>query len=141
MVREMPEGTLQLEHLMQATKLLQLKKATIQDIDTCYDVCWMLTPSQIQKLILQYHVADYENPIAPEILKAVASRVMPNDKNDHLMLPLKLKKQILIVLLVSPSPFSLDTASQTLTSCLNDFVCLYLGLNVPHIRRLTSVVT
>ncbi|KAH9445148.1 hypothetical protein Pst134EA_031873 [Puccinia striiformis f. sp. tritici] len=47
----------------------------------------MLTPSQIQKLILQYHVADYENPIAPEILKAVASRVMPNDKNDHLMLP------------------------------------------------------
>lgn len=35
----MPEGTLQLEHLMQATKLLQLKKATIADIDTCYDVC------------------------------------------------------------------------------------------------------
>lgn len=37
--REMPEGTLQLEHLMQATKLLQLKKQTIADIDTCYDVC------------------------------------------------------------------------------------------------------
>lgn len=35
----MPEGTLQLEHLMQATKLLQLKKQTIADIDTCYDVC------------------------------------------------------------------------------------------------------
>jgi myosin V len=26
---DMPEGTLQLEHLMQATKLLQLKKVTV----------------------------------------------------------------------------------------------------------------
>jgi hypothetical protein len=34
----MPEGTLQLEHLMQATKLLQLKKATVQDIEITYDV-------------------------------------------------------------------------------------------------------
>lgn len=57
---DMPEGTLQLEHLMQATKLLQLKKATLNDIDIIYDVCWMLTPTQIQKLISQYYVADYE---------------------------------------------------------------------------------
>ncbi|CAJ0766689.1 789_t:CDS:2, partial [Entrophospora sp. SA101] len=67
---EMPEGTLQLEHLMQATKLLQLKKATPSDIEIIYDVCWMLTPTQIQKLINHYF-----NPISPEILKAVASRV------------------------------------------------------------------
>ncbi|KAK0561123.1 Myosin type-2 heavy chain 1, partial [Tilletia horrida] len=84
---DMPEGTLQLEHLMQATKLLQLKKATLGDIDIIYDVCWMLTPTQIQKLISHYYVADYENPISPEILKAVASRVVPNDRNDHLLLP------------------------------------------------------
>lgn len=57
---DMPEGTLQLEHLMQATKLLQLKKATLNDIDIIYDVCWMLTPTQIQKLISHYYVADYE---------------------------------------------------------------------------------
>ena len=30
---DLPEGSLQLEHLMQATKLLQLKKATLGDID------------------------------------------------------------------------------------------------------------
>ena len=84
---DMPEGSLQLEHLLQATKLLQLKKATMSDIDIIYDVCWMLTPTQIQKLISHYHVADYENPISPEILKAVASRVVPNDRNDHLLLP------------------------------------------------------
>ena len=84
---DMPEGSLQLEHLLQATKLLQLKKATMGDIDIIYDVCWMLTPTQIQKLISHYHVADYENPISPEILKAVAARVVPNDRNDHLLLP------------------------------------------------------
>ncbi|CAG8705556.1 34749_t:CDS:10, partial [Gigaspora margarita] len=83
---EMPEGTLQLEHLMQATKLLQLKKATLGDIEIIYDVCWMLTPSQIQKLISHYFVADYENPISPEILKAVASRVTANDRKDILLL-------------------------------------------------------
>lgn len=126
--REMPEGTLQLEHLMQATKLLQLKKATISDIDTCYDVCWMLTPSQIQKLILQYHVADYENPIAPEILKAVASRVMPNDKNDHLMLPPEVEEAGPYEVPLPREVMSLDTYCPA-------------WLNVPHIRRLTSVVT
>lgn len=48
---DMPEGTLQLEHLMQATKLLQLKKASLPDIEIIFDVCWMLTPTQIQKLV------------------------------------------------------------------------------------------
>jgi myosin-5 len=38
---DMPEGTLQLEHLMQATKLLQLKKATLNDIEIIQDICWM----------------------------------------------------------------------------------------------------
>lgn len=33
----MPEGTLQLEHLMQATKLLQLKKASLADIEIIFD--------------------------------------------------------------------------------------------------------
>lgn len=33
----MPEGTLQLEHLMQATKLLQLKKASLADIEIIYE--------------------------------------------------------------------------------------------------------
>ncbi|WVR04411.1 hypothetical protein IAU60_001413 [Kwoniella sp. DSM 27419] len=83
---DMPEGLLQLEHLMQATKLLQLKKATMGDIEILFDVCWILSPSQIQKLISQYHNADYEAPISNEILKAVAARVKPDDKSDHLLL-------------------------------------------------------
>lgn len=81
---DMPEGTLQLEHLMQATKLLQLKKATLNDIEIIQDICWMLSPNQIQKLLNQYLVADYEQPINGEIMKAVASRV--SEKNDQLLL-------------------------------------------------------
>ncbi|GJN87133.1 hypothetical protein Rhopal_000078-T1 [Rhodotorula paludigena] len=68
---DMPEGTLQLEHLMQATKLLQLKKASLADIEIIFDD----------------YVADYENPISPEILRAVNGRVVAGDKNDHLLLP------------------------------------------------------
>ncbi|KAJ4306525.1 Myosin type-2 heavy chain 1 [Collariella sp. IMI 366227] len=82
---DMPEGTLQLEHLMQATKLLQLKKATLNDIEIIQDICWMLSPNQIQKLLNQYLVADYEQPINGEIMKAVASRV--TEKSDVLLLP------------------------------------------------------
>ncbi|ROT40891.1 hypothetical protein SODALDRAFT_106970 [Sodiomyces alkalinus F11] len=81
---DMPEGTLQLEHLMQATKLLQLKKATLNDIEIIQDICWMLSPNQIQKLLNQYLVADYEQPINGEIMKAVASRV--SEKGDVLLL-------------------------------------------------------
>ncbi|KAJ6179137.1 Dilute [Penicillium mononematosum] len=81
---DMPEGTLKLEHLMQATKLLQLKKATLNDIEIIQDICWMLSPNQIQKLLNQYLVADYEQPINGEIMKAVASRV--TEKSDVLLL-------------------------------------------------------
>lgn len=61
-------------------------QANLADIEILFDVCWILSPSQIQKLISQYHNADYESPIAPEILKAVAARVKPDDKSDHLLL-------------------------------------------------------
>ncbi|KAI8381580.1 P-loop containing nucleoside triphosphate hydrolase protein [Radiomyces spectabilis] len=78
---DIPGGTPQFEYLMQATKLLQLKKATVQDIDNIYDICWILTPMQIQKLVSQYHAADYETAVKPEILRTVASRVINSEKN------------------------------------------------------------
>ena len=57
---DIPEGSLQLEHLMQTTKMLQFKKATVEDVENIYDVCWILSPTQVQKLISNYHTADYE---------------------------------------------------------------------------------
>ncbi|KAF9561042.1 Myosin type-2 heavy chain 1 [Mortierella alpina] len=83
---DLPEGTLQLEHLMQATKLLQLKKASHNDIEIIYDVCWMLTNTQVQKLVQNYMIADYEVPVSPDLIKAIAMRVAANEKNDVLML-------------------------------------------------------
>jgi len=124
---EMPEGTLQLEHLMQAIKLLQLKKSTAGDIEIIYDVCWMLSPSQIQRMCSNYFVADYENPISPEILKVVASRVQPNDRNDHLLLP----------------PESDEVGSYELPLAreitgLDCYIPAYI--NVSHLRRLAALV-
>lgn len=124
---DMPEGSLQLEHLLQATKLLQLKKATMGDIDIIYDVCWMLTPTQIQKLISHYHVADYENPISPEILRAVASRVVPNDRNDHLLLPPEVDEA---------GPYELPVPREV--TGIETYCPAYL--NVPLLRNLASKV-
>lgn len=124
---DMPEGTLQLEHLMQATKLLQLKKATLGDIDIIYDVCWMLTPTQIQKLIAHYYVADYEAPISPEILKAVAARVTPNDRNDHLLLPPEVDEA---------GPYELPMPREV--TGIETYCPAYL--HVPVLRKLTAKV-
>ncbi|EMR11111.1 hypothetical protein PNEG_00708 [Pneumocystis murina B123] len=83
---DLPEGILQLEHLMQVTKLLQLKKSTLEDIAIIFDVCWILTPVQIQKLINQYSVADYEHPISSEILKVIANKVVEDQHSNTLFL-------------------------------------------------------
>lgn len=70
-----PEGTECLQHMLQASKLLQLKKANLEDINIIWEICSSLKPAQIQKLISQYAVADYEVPIPQEILNFVADRV------------------------------------------------------------------
>ncbi|KIO19182.1 hypothetical protein M407DRAFT_31169 [Tulasnella calospora MUT 4182] len=124
---DMPEGTLQLEHLMQATKLLQLKKASAADIEIIYDVCWMLSPSQIQRMCTNYFVADYENPISPEILKVVASRVRDGDRNDHLLLTPETEEA---------GPYELPMPREV--SGLETYVPAYL--NVSHVRRLAALV-
>lgn len=64
-----------LQHILQASKLLQLKKREIEDIDIIWDICHSLKPIQLKQLITQYYVADYEEPIAPGILQYVAEKV------------------------------------------------------------------
>ncbi|AET39857.1 myosin family protein Ecym_5067 [Eremothecium cymbalariae DBVPG len=74
-VHHIPEGSDCLEHMLQASKLLQLKKANMEDINIIWEICSSLKPAQIQKLISQYSAADYEVPIPQEILSFVAERV------------------------------------------------------------------
>ncbi|KAG1310438.1 hypothetical protein G6F64_004558 [Rhizopus arrhizus] len=80
------QATNQLEHLTQAIKLLQLKKSTVEDIKIIYDICWFLAPTQIQQLIQNYSIADYEEPISNEILRTVASRVSNSDTGNVILL-------------------------------------------------------
>jgi myosin V len=99
---------------------------------------------QIQRMCTNYYVADYEvkpclylgrfiahvilqNPISPEILRVVASRVQANDRNDHLLL----------------SPETEEVGSYDLplpreVSGLETYVPAYL--NVSHLRRLAALV-
>lgn len=82
---DIQEGSAYLSHLLQAAKLLQLRKNTPEDIDIIYEICFALKPIQIQKLISQYFVAEYETPIAPDVLQAVADKVKNTDgSNDDL---------------------------------------------------------
>ncbi|KAL0080699.1 P-loop containing nucleoside triphosphate hydrolase protein [Phycomyces blakesleeanus] len=124
---DIPEGTLQLEHLMQTTKLLQFKKASLEDIENIYDVCWILSPTQIQKLISQYHVADYENPIRPDILKAVASHVVSGDKSDVLLLDS-------VAIDDTTNPFEIPGPRETRPQKY-----LPAWLNLKRLRRLTMI--
>lgn len=82
---DIPDGSAYLNHLLQAAKLLQLRKNTTEDIDIINEICFALKPIQIQKLISQYFVAEYETPIAPDVLQAVADKVKETDgSNDDL---------------------------------------------------------
>ncbi|KAI8940949.1 hypothetical protein NX059_002202 [Plenodomus lindquistii] len=124
---DMPEGTLQLEHLMQATKLLQLKKATLNDIEIIQDICWMLSPNQIQKLLNQYLVADYEQPINGEIMKAVASRV--TEKSDVLLLT--------AVDMEDSGPY--EIAEPRVITALETYTPSWL--QTPRLKRLAEIVS
>ncbi|KAI9476139.1 MAG: P-loop containing nucleoside triphosphate hydrolase protein [Benjaminiella poitrasii] len=125
---DIPEGALQFEHLMQTTKLLQFKKATLVDIENIYDICWILSPTQVQKLISQYYTADYENPITPEILKAVASHVVSGDKSDVLLLDS-------VSIENTSNPFEVPIPRDTKSE-------LYLPswLNLKRLRRLLTLI-
>ena len=48
---------------------INTSKATPADIEAVYDVCWMLSPLQIQQLCANYYVADYEVSIISIALK------------------------------------------------------------------------
>ncbi|KAI9303935.1 P-loop containing nucleoside triphosphate hydrolase protein [Cunninghamella echinulata] len=124
---EIADATLQLEHLMQAAKLLQLKKETPDDINTIYDVCWLLAPTQVQKLLQNYYVADYEDPISNDVLREAASRVSSGNANDILLLD---------NVSLDDSPYEVpETNTIEITNYLPAF------LNLQRLKRLMSLMT
>ena len=86
-----------------------------------------LSANQIQKLLNQYLVADYETPINNEIMKAVASRV--TEKSDVLLLPAVDMEDSGPYEIADPRPI---TALETYTPA---------WLQTPRIKRLAEIVS
>ena len=72
-----------LKHIMQVAKLLQIKKATVEDIDIVFEVCSALKPVQIQKLLTLYAIADYETPFPENISKYLAQKVKNSGEEEN----------------------------------------------------------
>jgi myosin-5 len=104
----------------------------------------MLSPNQIQKLLNQYLVADYEQPINGEIMKAVASRV--TEKGDVLLLapvdmedsgPYEIAEPRVITALETYTP-SCEWIRRIIPHDLLTFVA---GLQTPRLKRLAEIVS
>ncbi|KAJ2477676.1 Myosin type-2 heavy chain 1 [Coemansia sp. RSA 2131] len=80
------DTTRNLDRLLQLVKLLQLQKSTEQDIDIMFDVCDLLIPAQIKKLLSIYAVSDYENLIIGPVMNEVSRRALPTDKTGKMLL-------------------------------------------------------
>ncbi|KAJ2807059.1 Myosin type-2 heavy chain 1, partial [Coemansia furcata] len=80
------DATRNLDRLLQLVKLLQLQKATDQDIDIMFEVCDLLNPAQIKKLLSIYAISDYENPIVGPVMNEVTRRATPSEKVDKILL-------------------------------------------------------
>lgn len=87
----------------------------------------MLSPNQIQKLLNQYLVADYEQPINGDIMKAVASRV--TEKGDVLLLQ--------AVDMDDSGPY--EVADPRNITALETYCPSYL--QTPKLRRLADIVS
>lgn len=86
-----------------------------------------LSPKQIQKLLNQYLVADYEQPINGDIMKAVASRV--TEKTDVLLLQ--------AVDMDDSGPYEIAEPRQI--NALETYCPSYL--QTPKLRRLADIVS
>lgn len=71
----LPEGPDCLEHLVQTSKLLQLRKKNLEDMKIACDICTSLKPAQLHKLMSQYTIADYETPVSAELLNYFSEKV------------------------------------------------------------------
>ncbi|KAJ3334825.1 Myosin type-2 heavy chain 1, partial [Kappamyces sp. JEL0680] len=82
------EATLHLQQLLQAAKLLTLNKTSASDIEIIFDVCFLLNPTQIKKLLSLYYAADFDSPLSTDLLKIVSNRAANSDKTESLLLDL-----------------------------------------------------
>lgn len=92
------------------------------------NIIYRLSPNQIQKLLNQYLVADYEQPINGEIMKAVASRVT-DPKSDVLLLQ--------AVDMEDSGPY--EIAEPRVITALETYTPSWL--QTPRLKRLAEIVS
>jgi myosin-5 len=57
------DACVHLQPLLQASKLLTLNKTSPSDIENIVDVCYLLNPTQIKKMLTIYYAADFDSPV------------------------------------------------------------------------------
>lgn len=83
-----PEATLHLQLLLQGAKLLTLNKTSPSDLEVIFDVCFLLNPSQIKKILSLYHQSDFDSPLSADLFQMVTVRAGLNEKSEVLLLDL-----------------------------------------------------
>ncbi|KAH3679646.1 hypothetical protein WICMUC_000786 [Wickerhamomyces mucosus] len=127
---EIPNASNYLAHLLQAAKLLQLRKNSKEDIDIIFEICYALKPVQVQRLLTQYVVADYETPLGEDIMAAVADKVKEQGGSEDFFEPVSLDNHF-------EDPFRKTDLRPF--SKVEAYVPAWL--NLPHIRRIIELVT
>lgn len=128
---DIPNASNYLVHLLQAAKLLQLRKNSREDIEIIFEICYALKPVQIQRLLSQYTVADYETPLDEGVLAAVADKVKEQGaSSDDFFEPVSVDGQF-------EDPFR-NTETRPFTR-VEAYVPAWL--NLPIVRRVVELVT
>ena len=88
----------QLAPVIQASKLLQMRKSTLADVDAICDLCTQLNGLQVQKILSMYTPTDpFEDRVPAAVIQQVAKRggasgIDPNlimiDASRYIVLPM-----------------------------------------------------
>jgi len=82
---QVQEGFMHMEYIIQAAKLLQLGKMSLQEISNAAEICYLLNATQIKKLLSIYQPLEYENPIPSEVIQSITNENVKN-QTDNLLL-------------------------------------------------------
>lgn len=77
----------QLTPTLQVSKLLQMRKTRLADVDAICDLCTQLNALQVQKILTMYCPADeFEDRVPDTVIRLVAERGGANDVDPTLIM-------------------------------------------------------
>jgi myosin-5 len=89
-------------------------------METIFDVCFLLNPSQIKKVLTLYYAADFDSPVhfpnqlSPDLLKIVIERASIVEKSENLLLDLDAAPDF-----IKPSPRNIKRIEQFIPNWLS----------------------